>query len=79
MEACATARPRPRAMSHRFDRTGSDELRPGPIPSRRGRDDLREVLDEQHAVLAGPVVVLGHTVDLETERRVKPDRHLVHG
>ena len=36
-----------------------------------------EALDEQHAVLAGTVVVARHTLDLEAERLVEGDRGLV--
>src|SRR5262245_34678472 len=40
---------------------------------------LGELLHEQHPVLAGPVVVLRHALDLEPERLVKGDRAGVRG
>ena len=41
--------------------------------------ESREVLDEQHAILAGAVVVRDDALDREPERLVERDRALVAG
>src|SRR5215210_8828705 len=45
-------------------------------PSARGLGSI-EAFDEDDAVAAGPVVVPVHTLDLEAERAVGRNRHLV--